>query len=97
MATARSASSASRSRGAGIWPWLGLAAMLATASILALAWAYARAPASYLAPVEYTAFLWAALLGWLVFGEHVQPLTVAGAVLRPVRREPAPLLFKLVT
>lgn len=62
-------------------PWLGLAAMLATASILALAWAYARAPASYLAPVEYTAFLWAALLGWLVFGEHVQPLTVAGAVL----------------
>ena len=32
-----------------------------------MAWAYARAPASILLPVEYTAFAWAALFGWLVF------------------------------
>ena len=46
-----------------------------------LSWAYARAEASYLAATEYTAFLWAALFGWLVFGEPLSPFTVAGAAL----------------
>ena len=46
-----------------------------------LSWAYARGEASYLAPTEYTSFVWAALFGWLVFGEHVSPFTLAGAVL----------------
>jgi S-adenosylmethionine uptake transporter len=78
------------------WPWLAFAAVLATVSILALAWAYARAEASYLAPVEYTAFVWAAILGWLVFGETVQTLTVVGAALIVIgcavaaRRSPPP-------
>ena len=63
------------------WPWILLAAVLSTASLLLLSWAYARAEASYLATTEYTSFLWAALLGWLVFGEEVSPFTVAGAVL----------------
>ena len=31
--------------------------------------AYARAPAQRLAPVEYTALIWSALIGWLVFRE----------------------------
>ncbi len=31
--------------------------------------AYARAPAAQIAPVEYTGLVWAALLGWLLFGE----------------------------
>ena len=31
--------------------------------------AYARAPAQRLAPVEYTALLWSALIGWYVFKE----------------------------
>ncbi|MGC6400188.1 DMT family transporter [Sphingomonas sp. FW199] len=61
--------------------WIAAAAVLALVSIQALAWAYARADASYLAPVEYTAFAWAALLGWLVFAEVVSPWTVAGASL----------------
>lgn len=80
----------------GQWPWLAFAALLATVSILALAWAYARAEASYLAPVEYTAFIWASILGWLVFGEHAQLLTVAGAALIVIgcviaaRRSPPP-------
>ncbi|RHW17527.1 DMT family transporter [Sphingomonas gilva] len=80
----------------GQWPWLAFAAVLATVSILALAWAYARAEASYLAPVEYTAFIWASILGWLVFGERVQPLTVLGAALIVIgcviaaRRSPPP-------
>ena len=60
-------------------PMILLAAFLATASLLLLSWAYARAQASYLATTEYTSFLWAALFGWLIFGEKVSPYTVAGA------------------
>jgi S-adenosylmethionine uptake transporter len=58
-----------------------LAAVLATASLFLLSWAYARAEASYLAPTEYTGFLWATLWGWVVFGEHVSLFTLAGAAL----------------
>lgn len=56
------------------------AACLAIGSLLLLSWAYARAEAQHLAPVEYTSFIWAAILGFLFFGESVQPWTVAGAV-----------------
>lgn len=66
---------------AGQWGPLILAAALSTASLLLLSWAYARAEASYLAATEYTAFLWAALFGWLVFGETLSLLTTAGAAL----------------
>jgi S-adenosylmethionine uptake transporter len=65
----------------GQWPWLLLAACLAITSLILLGWAYARAEASYLAATEYTAFLWAALFGWLVFREPLSPFTVAGAAL----------------
>ncbi|HVF83905.1 MAG TPA: DMT family transporter [Sphingomicrobium sp.] len=65
----------------GHWPWLGVAAGLGTFSLLLLSWAYARAEASYLAATEYTAFLWAALFGWLFFAEPLSPFTMAGAVL----------------
>jgi S-adenosylmethionine uptake transporter len=37
--------------------------------------------AQHLAPVEYTSFVWAALLGWFVFGEEVSGFTLAGAAL----------------
>jgi len=60
-------------------PMIVLAAFLATTSLLLLSWAYGRAQASYLSTTEYTSFLWAALFGWLVFGERVSPFTVAGA------------------
>ena len=63
------------------WPLLLLACGLAVASMLLLSWAYARAEASYLAATEYTAFLWAALFGWLVFGEKLSPFTLVGAAL----------------
>lgn len=56
-------------------------AALATVSLLLLSWAYARGQASYLAPTEYTSFLWAALFGFLIFGETVSPFTLAGAAL----------------
>lgn len=66
---------------AGELPAILGAAALAFASLILLSWAYARAEAQYLAPVEYTAFIWASLLGWLVFAEPVQPLTLLGAVM----------------
>jgi S-adenosylmethionine uptake transporter len=57
------------------------AALLAFGSLILLSWAYARAEAQHLAPVEYTSFVWAVILGALIFGEAVQPFTLAGAAL----------------
>jgi len=65
----------------GWWPQLVAAAMLATLSVLLIAWAYARAEAQQLVTVEYTAFLWAALLGWFWFAEPLAWQTIAGTVL----------------
>ena len=78
-------------------PGLVGAALLAFGSLILLSWAYARAEAQYLAPVEYTAFVWAALLGYLVFAEPIQPLTLVGAAMIVVacliaaRKSPQPL------
>jgi S-adenosylmethionine uptake transporter len=79
------------------WPGIIAAALLAFASLMLLSWAYARAEAQYLAPVEYTSFIWAAALGLIVFHEPVRPLTLAGAVmivaacLIAARQRPPPL------
>lgn len=62
-------------------PAIGGAALLAFLSLMLLNWAYARAEAQYLAPVEYSAFIWAALFGFLVFDEPLRPLTLIGAAL----------------
>jgi S-adenosylmethionine uptake transporter len=63
------------------WPWLIVAAMLSTSGTLLYGWAYARGEASYLAVTEYSAFLWASALGWIVFRERVSLYTLAGAIL----------------
>jgi S-adenosylmethionine uptake transporter len=63
------------------WLELILAAVLAIGSLMLLGWGYARAGAAYLSTTEYTAFLWAMLLGWLRFGEHVSSFTLLGASL----------------
>ena len=62
-------------------PAIAAAAALAVVSLLMLSWAYARAEAQVLLSVEYTAFVWAAGFGWLVFGEALTAVTVAGTVL----------------
>ena len=62
-------------------PGLVSAAVLGIVSMMMLSWAYARAEAKVLIPVEYTAFIWASLFGWLVFGEHLTVATVAGTAL----------------
>lgn len=68
------------------WPhgqigWVVISSILSTSGSLLFAWAYARGEASYLAVTEYSAFIWASILGWLVFSEKVSLYTLAGAVL----------------
>jgi S-adenosylmethionine uptake transporter len=68
------------------WPgealWLiAAASALSIVSQLLLAWAYARAEAQVLVPMEYTAFGWAAAVGWLAFGEAVSATTLVGVAL----------------
>lgn len=62
-------------------PMLAGAATLAIISLLLLSWAYARAEAQILIPVEYTAFVWAALFGWLFFSEPVTWPVLLGTAL----------------
>ena len=62
-------------------PGLMGAAILGIISLLLLSWAYARAEATILIPVEYTAFIWAALLGWLIFAEAITAVTLLGTAL----------------
>lgn len=63
------------------WSWIAVAAILSTAGSLLYSWAYARGEASYLSVTEYSAFIWASALGWLIFHERVSLTTVAGALL----------------
>ena len=67
--------------GAVLLPTILAAAALGFVSLMLFSWAYARAEAQHLAPVEYTSFIWAALLGWMVFDEAVRPLTLVGAAM----------------
>ena len=64
-----------------IAPQLFTASILGLFSMLMMSWAYARAPASTLLPVEYTAFAWAALFGWVFFSEAITSTTVLGTAM----------------
>lgn len=57
------------------------AGALGTAGHLCMTTAFSRAEATRLAPVEYTALIWAAALGYVVFQEMPSPFTIAGAAL----------------
>jgi drug/metabolite transporter (DMT)-like permease len=61
--------------------WFALIGVLGTAGHLALAWAYGRADASRLGVLEYTAFVWGVLIGFVWFGEVPSPATLAGTAL----------------
>jgi len=65
----------------GQWHWVVVASLMSTSGTLLFAFAYARGEASYLAVTEYSAFLWAAALGWIVFREPVSAYTLGGALL----------------
>jgi len=56
-----------------VLPWFILLGLLGNLGVQFLSRAYARADAQTLAPLEFTALPWAALLGWLFFAESVAP------------------------
>ena len=64
-----------------LWPNVLASAALAFVSQMLLSWAYARAEAQQLLPVEYTAFVWASIVGWIAFDEKVTLATLAGTIL----------------
>ncbi|MFN0023217.1 MAG: DMT family transporter [Parvularculaceae bacterium] len=71
----------------GEWPaigelpaFIGMGA-LAAAGMYCLTKAYAEAEAQVLAPLEYTALIWAALIGWFLFAEPVRGQVWIGAAI----------------
>jgi drug/metabolite transporter (DMT)-like permease len=61
--------------------WFALMGALGFAGHMLMVSAYAKAPAARLAPLEYTALIWAALIGFGVFAEVPTWATLAGGVL----------------
>lgn len=61
--------------------WLVLAGLFGNLGIQLLARAYAQAEAQVLSVLEFTALIWAALFGWVFFGEPVRPAVWAGAAI----------------
>ena len=61
--------------------WLALVAAFATGGHYAMTRAFAAAPVSATQPVTFLQLVWAALLGWAVFGEAVDPFVVLGGTL----------------
>ena len=84
-----------RSAGLCTWPfgwvtptWPELAALITIGIFGGLAHillteSYRHAPASLVAPFDYTSMLWALLLGYLVFGEVPSALVFIGAASSP--------------
>jgi S-adenosylmethionine uptake transporter len=70
-----------------VWPDTAALALIASGAVLAMislmliSWGYGRAETQALLPIEYTAFIWAALVGWWMFDEAVSWPTIAGAML----------------
>lgn len=63
------------------WLPIWLAALLAIISILFVMWGYGRAEAKILVNLEYSAFIWAAIFGWIFFQEPITMSTALGTVL----------------
>ncbi|WP_339109321.1 DMT family transporter [Thioclava sp. GXIMD4216] len=57
---------------------LGLVAVLATSAHYAMTRAFAAAPVSATQPVVFLQLVWAALAGWFVFGEAIDPYVLLG-------------------
>ncbi len=62
-------------------PEIGAAAILSIASAIFIAWGYRRAEAQTLINLEYSAFIWAAIFGWVFFKEPITAFTIFGTVL----------------
>jgi S-adenosylmethionine uptake transporter len=56
-----------------------LIGLLATGGLMAITWAFTHIEASRAAPMEYTGLVWAAVLGYALFGEVPTPYSLASA------------------
>jgi drug/metabolite transporter (DMT)-like permease len=65
----------------GLWLQLVAIGVLATSAQLFMTRAYAHAPAAQVGPFMYATVVFAGLLGWLVWGELPDLLSLAGALL----------------
>ena len=66
------------------WADLGpvlLIGLLATGGLVCITWAFTHVEASRAAPLEYTGLVWAAGLGWLLFGELPSAWSLGSAAL----------------
>lgn len=73
-----------------LWVWTPVAAgdlwlftaiaILGSLGITLIGQAFRLAPAAVVAPFDYTALIWAALLGWLIWGDVLALWTVVGAL-----------------
>ncbi len=65
------------------WDWalLLVLGVLATVGHFLFTAAYRLAPASVLAPINYLHLVWAAILGWIVFGHTPDGITILGMAL----------------
>ncbi|MCC0020813.1 MAG: DMT family transporter [Nitratireductor sp.] len=62
--------------------WLFFAIALAgTTGMTMITQAFRFAPASVIAPLDYTALIWATILGWFLWGEIPDVITYAGAAI----------------
>lgn len=57
------------------------AASLALGALICFSYAYRHAVTASLVTLEYTAFIWAAALGWIVFDESISLNTLSGTAL----------------
>jgi drug/metabolite transporter (DMT)-like permease len=70
-----------RSPTPALWGWLIVMGVLASAAQLCLTRAYAHAPAAQVGPFSYATVVFAALVGWVLWGEIPDALSAAGAIL----------------
>ncbi len=72
---------------AAVWPSPREAVLLVTIGLLGgvgqilMTRAYVHAPASVVAPFDYTALIYATIIGVVVFGDAIEPTTLAGGAL----------------
>jgi drug/metabolite transporter (DMT)-like permease len=60
------------------WLWVLGYGLLAAAGNILVMLASARIPASLVAPAQYSQMIWAILFGYLVFGDHLEPVMALG-------------------
>jgi drug/metabolite transporter (DMT)-like permease len=63
------------------WAWLAAVGLIAGSAHLLITTAYRLAPASVIAPLDYTGIVWAVLIGWIVWAERPDANLLLGAPL----------------